>query len=193
MAEHRRHRREPAVSGACCCGAVWGTYVDTLFGVFQSRVPHEADFACYWHEKAREKIAAGETVRAGLLANESIRVGANRRLLERIKTGGDIFLAWSDEPWVLAGAGVRISFVGFDNGSETDRMLDGHPVTQINANLTAGIDLNACATSDREPGHRVPGSSQGAGPSKSRPRPRPRCWRHTTQTVDRIEMSCAPG
>ena len=42
---------------------------------------------------------------------------SGRRVLERIKASGDIFLAWSDEPWVLDGANVHISFVGFDDGS----------------------------------------------------------------------------
>jgi type II restriction/modification system DNA methylase subunit YeeA len=36
---------------------------------------------------------------------------------------------------------VHVSIVGYDNGSEPSRTLDGHPVTAINANLTAGLDL----------------------------------------------------
>ena len=35
----------------------------------------------YWHEKARAQIAAGRTRRAGLLATQGIRGGANRRVL----------------------------------------------------------------------------------------------------------------
>jgi hypothetical protein len=42
---------------------------------------------------------------------------------------------------VLNGAAVHISFLGYDDGSESDRMLDGKPVAAVNANLTAGIDL----------------------------------------------------
>ncbi len=42
---------------------------------------------------------------------------------------------------MLSGANVHISFVGQDNGSETDTELDGRPVTAINSNLTAGIDV----------------------------------------------------
>ncbi|HMC03083.1 MAG TPA: hypothetical protein VKI23_03080, partial [Cellulomonadaceae bacterium] len=39
------------------------------------------------------------------------------------------------------GANVHISFVGQDNGSDSDRELDGQPVATINADLSAGLDL----------------------------------------------------
>lgn len=116
-------------------------YVDAMFRVYAGRVPAEADLVCYWHEKARAMIAAGKVRRVGLLATQGIRGGANRRVLERIKETGDIFLAYSDREWVLEGAAVHVSIVGFDNGAETHRTLDGEPVASINANLTAGTDL----------------------------------------------------
>src|SRR5207249_1821473 len=34
-------------------------YVDALFRVYGGRVPHEADFVTYWHEKARAMVEAG--------------------------------------------------------------------------------------------------------------------------------------
>ena len=116
-------------------------YVDALYAVYGSRLPGMSDFSSYWHEKARAAIEVGHSRRAGLLATQSIRGGANRRVLERVKSTGDIFFARSDEPWVLAGANVHISFVGQDNGMETDRELDGRGVDDINPNLTQGIDL----------------------------------------------------
>jgi type II restriction/modification system DNA methylase subunit YeeA len=116
-------------------------YVDDLFGVYSGRVPAEADLVCYWYEKARAMVADGKVKRVGLLATQGIRGGANRRVLERIKESGDIFLAYSDREWVLEGAAVHVSIIGFDNGSETQKILDGKPVSKINANLTGGIDL----------------------------------------------------
>lgn len=116
-------------------------YVDALFAVYRDRVPREADLVTYWHEKARAMVEAGRVQRVGLLATQGIRGGANRRVLERIKETGDIFMAWPDEPWVVEGAAVHVSFVGHDNGSEHERTLDGQPVAVINANLTAGVDL----------------------------------------------------
>ena len=58
-----------------------------------------------------------------------------------VKETGDIHLAWSDHPWVLEGAAVHVSIVAFDNGTETERVLDGERVSVINANLTSGEDL----------------------------------------------------
>ena len=109
--------------------------------MYEGRVAGAADLACYWFDKARSAIAAGKTKRAGLLATQGIRGGASRRVLQRIKDTGDIFMALSDHPWVLEGAAVHISIVGFDDGSESNRELDGYPVAAINANLTAGVDL----------------------------------------------------
>ncbi|MBF6605993.1 MAG: class I SAM-dependent DNA methyltransferase, partial [Chloroflexi bacterium] len=116
-------------------------YVEALYSVFGDRLPGMSDLSSYWHEKARAQITAGPTKRAGLLATQSIRGGANRRVLERIKETGDVFFARSDEPWVLSGANVHISFVGQDDGTENERELDGRGVGGINANLTSGVDL----------------------------------------------------
>jgi type II restriction/modification system DNA methylase subunit YeeA len=115
-------------------------YLEDLFAVYNGRVPRLADLCCYFYEKAREGIPHSVS-RACLLATQSIRAGANRRVLDRVKESGDIFLAWDDEPWTIDGADVRISIVGFDDGTETDKLLDGRPVQSINADLTEGLDL----------------------------------------------------
>ena len=116
-------------------------YVDRLFRLYDGRVPREADLVTYWFERARALIADGRVQRAGLLATQAIRGGANRRVLEGIKGTGDIFMAWSDRKWVLDGAAVQVSIVGFDAGAETAYTLDGEPVKTINANLTSALDL----------------------------------------------------
>ncbi|MHB8959290.1 MAG: class I SAM-dependent DNA methyltransferase [Candidatus Limnocylindrales bacterium] len=116
-------------------------YVDNLFAVYAGRVAREADFVAYWHERAREAIEAGETRRAGLLATQGIRGGANRRVLDRIAETGGIFFARSDDRWVLSGAAVHISFIGQDDGSEVGRELDGRAVSVINPDLTSGVDV----------------------------------------------------
>jgi hypothetical protein len=91
-------------------------------------------------------VETGRAKRAGLLATQAIRGGANRTTLERMKASGDIFFAESDRPWVLDGAAVRVSMVGFDDGSEQWRELDGKQVPAINADLTAGLDLTTKKT-----------------------------------------------
>ena len=116
-------------------------YVDDLFAIYKGRVPHEADLVCYWFEKARSLIAERQVRRAGLLATQGIRGGANRKVLEAIKESGDIFWAQSDRDWILDGATVHVSMVGFDDGIETARLLDDAAVPAINSDLSSGLDL----------------------------------------------------
>ena len=122
-------------------GELGNNVVDDLRALYQGRVPGGADLVCYWYEKARAHIANGKVDRVGLLATQGIRGGANRRVLEQIKQTGDIFWAQSDRPWILDGAMVHVSMIGFDCGLEKTRELDNQPVGAINADLTASIDL----------------------------------------------------
>jgi type II restriction/modification system DNA methylase subunit YeeA len=50
-------------------------------------------------------------------------------------------MAWSDRDWLLDGATVHVSIVGFDDGTQTQRMLDGEAVSVIHADLTCASDL----------------------------------------------------
>ena len=133
----------PFLGGKLLRSNLGDEYVDALFQSYRGRVPAEADIVCYWFEKARAMLEQGKATRAGLLATQGIRGGANRRVLQRIKESGDIFLAWADQPWMLEGAAVHVSIVGFDDGSERNRTIDGAAVESINANLTVGTDLTA--------------------------------------------------
>ena len=116
-------------------------YVDNLRTLYAGRIPGQSDLVCYWFEKARAQIATGKAKRVGLLATNSIRGGANRAVLDRIKQSGDIFFAISDRDWILEGAAVNVSMVGFDAGKETERSLDGQTVQSINSDLTSASDL----------------------------------------------------
>jgi len=131
----------PFLGGSLLRGGLGVDYTETLWSVFDDRLPRTSDLCCYWHEKARDRISAKASKRAGLLATQGIRGQQNRHVLERINDGGGIFFARSDDPWVLSGANVHISFVGQDNGSEAPAELDGIAVERINANLTVGLDL----------------------------------------------------
>ena len=121
------------------------SYVEDLRRLYEGRVPGGADLVCYWFEKARAQIEGSGARRAGLLATNSIRGGANRRVLERIGEMGAIFFAEADRPWTLEGAAVRVSMVGFDGGQEEAKVLDGLPVAKINPDLTGDLDLTAAA------------------------------------------------
>jgi type II restriction/modification system DNA methylase subunit YeeA len=121
-------------------------YVDDLRSVYNGRIIGVVDLVCYWFEKARAMVESGTIERAGLLATTTIRNGASRKILERIQETGNIFWAYSDRDWILDGATVHVSMVGFDNGSESTRSLDGQPVISINANLTTALDLTKAQT-----------------------------------------------
>jgi type II restriction/modification system DNA methylase subunit YeeA len=112
--------------------------VERLFEVYDGRVSREADLVCYWVEKSRAAVAADRTRRVGLVTTNSIRGGANRKVLDRIVAESWLFEAWSDEPWVIDGAAVRVSLICFGQG-EDPLHLDGRSVAQINADLTAGV------------------------------------------------------
>ena len=119
-------------------------YVDCLRREFKGRVPGGADLVTYWFERAREQIEAGQCQAAGLVATNSIRGGANRKVLDRIVASTRIFEAWSDEPWVNEGAAVRVSLLCFGglNGDVAVSRLDGAEVASIHADLSAGDGLN---------------------------------------------------
>jgi type II restriction/modification system DNA methylase subunit YeeA len=115
-------------------------YCEGLQKAYKGRVPGSADLCCYWFAKAAGQVAENKCRRAGLLATQAIRGGANREVLAAIKRIGNIFFAISDRDWILGGANVHVSMVGFDNGSEAERTLDGKTVPEIHSNLTAATD-----------------------------------------------------
>lgn len=107
-------------------------------------VPGGVDLVCYWFAKAWAMMAAGKLERAGLVATNSIRGGANREVLRRIVDRGQIYDAWSDEDWTVDGAAVRVSLISYDRGTLSVSMLNGSPVTSIASDLTVsdnGVDL----------------------------------------------------
>ena len=127
-------------------------YVSRLRKTYAGRLSAQADLVCYWFEKAGKQIQSGKATRAGLVATNSIRGGANRRALQVATDTRRIFEAWSDEPWVIDGAAVRVSLICFGNAADerlTETRLDGQVVNEIYTDLTAhsdgaaGIDLTA--------------------------------------------------
>ncbi len=115
-----------------------GAYVEALDAVYAPRVPGGADLVCYWFEKSRAAIANQALTAAGLVATNSIRGGANRKVLDAIVQDTRIFDAWADEPWVNDGAAVRVSLVCFGAGRPT--YLNNEAVPKIYADLSAPAD-----------------------------------------------------
>ena len=139
----------PFVGGNRLVANLGEDYVSRMCSVYAGRVSGAADLVCYWFEKAGRQIALGRARRAGLVATNSIRGGANRKALQAATAVRPIFEAWSDEPWVIDGAAVRVSLVCFARGDDPcvfGARLDGQAADEIYTDLTArragvGVDL----------------------------------------------------
>ena len=144
-------------------------YVSRIFAVYEGRVPAEADLVCYWFVKAGEQVGRGRAKRVGLVSTNSIRGGANRRALQAAIEGRPIFDAWSDEPWVIDGAAVRVSLVCFSRAGEgagSQPRLDGRSVDAVHSDLTArrggtGVDLTRVQRLYRNLGVAFMGDTKG--------------------------------
>ena len=115
----------PFLGGKLLNAGLGEDYVSSIFSLYKGRVPAEADLVCYWFVKAGQHVGAGKAKRVGLVATNSIRGGANRRALATAIDGRPIFEAWSDEPWVIDGAAVRVSLVCFGHWTTTGHWNGG--------------------------------------------------------------------
>jgi len=128
----------PFLGGKRLRSVLGDAYCDALFAAYAGQVPAEADLVCYWFARAQQAVAAGRASRAGLVATNSIRGGANRRVLDPLAQAGAITDAWADDPWTLDGAAVRVSLVCWGQRRAAAPVLDGAVVPTIHADLTAG-------------------------------------------------------
>ena len=122
---------------------------DTLPTLYKEFVKGKPDLVCYWFARVAMLMREGKLKRFGFVATNSIRGGTNRNVLDSLVNSATIYNAWSDEPWVIDGAAVRVSIVSMCLNSNTEfqkKFLDGVEVDQIYSDLTArsgseGIDL----------------------------------------------------
>lgn len=117
------------------------SYIAEMYHHFD--LPNTSDLCCYWFELARSAIESRPTIRAGLLATQAIRGQFNRKVMDRIMASTPVFDAWADREWILEGAAVQVSIVCFGGHAESPLHLDGQPVSNINANLSDGVDLTS--------------------------------------------------
>ncbi|MCZ8292522.1 MAG: N-6 DNA methylase [Hylemonella sp.] len=156
----------PFLGGSKKRGELGDAYFEALNHVYADRVPGAADLVCYWFAKALNAIETHGLGAAGLVATNSIRGGANRKVLQAITERSQIFVAWSDEPWVNDGAAVRVSLVSFGHGDGVE--LDGAPVPLIYADLTAPtvagdlLDVSQAHTLSENMGSSFQGASKKA-------------------------------
>jgi type II restriction/modification system DNA methylase subunit YeeA len=128
----------PFLGDKSMIGTMGVEWVTALRLAYERRVPGGADLVCFWFEKAREAVESNKVDRVGLVATNSIRGGANRRILDTIAERFSIFEAFSDEAWSVDGAAVRVSLVCFARVAPSGVRLDGRSVTAIHSDLTGG-------------------------------------------------------
>ena len=153
----------PFLGGKLLRSSLGGAYVESLQRLYGARIHGEADLVCHWFDKAQRLVADSRIDRAGLVATNSIRGGRNRSALDRIVEQGTIYDAWSDEPWVVDGAAVRVSLVCFAAAdAEIHAQLNAKGVSRIYPDLTAGVaDLTKAVKLDRNAGHAFMGDIKG--------------------------------
>jgi len=135
--------------------------VEALFRAYKGAVAPEADLVTYWFAQAKKQLDRGTAKRVGFVSTNSIRGGANRRVLESTTASAPVYEAWSDEPWIVDGAAVRVSLVCFGTGEAT-RRLNGAPVSRINPDLTgSGFDLTTARRLDENLGIAFMGDTKG--------------------------------
>lgn len=130
----------PFLGGKLMLGAMGEDYVRAMRKPFEGRLSEFADLVCYWFDKANKQLDDGRSRRVGFVATNSIRGGANRRVLDDIAARHRFFEAWSDEPWIVDGAAVRVSLICFGEREKGEsQRLNGKVVSEIHPDLTSGL------------------------------------------------------
>ena len=85
------------------------------FGVYDGRVPRGADLVTYWFEKARAHIGDAQSQACRLAwQRKTIRAGANLQgTWSSIAKRAEYSWPGVTEHWILDGAAVRVSIIGF--------------------------------------------------------------------------------
>ena len=153
----------PFLGGKLLRGVLGDKYVEGLQQLYGERVHGDADLVCHWFDKAERLVTDGKVARAGLVGTNSVRGGRNRSVLDGIVERGAIYDAWSDEPWVVDGAAVRVSLVCFaDDAAGLPPKLNGQDAPRINADLTSGIvDLTQAGRLPQNAGVAFMGDTKG--------------------------------
>jgi type II restriction/modification system DNA methylase subunit YeeA len=110
-------------------------YVTTLRKIYEENIPGSANFVCFWFEQARSYLPQSLDLRIGFVATNSMKNKNNRIVLEGIKNIVPIFKVWSDEPWIVDGADVRISIICFGRTDNELYYLDNQVVSEIFSDL----------------------------------------------------------
>lgn len=110
-------------------------YVRNLRSAHTGHVPGGANLVCYWLFHAKELISKNDAARVGLVTTNAIRSGADRKVLELLDKTAELYNAWSDEPWIVDGASVRVSIICASKQT-LPKKLNGVAVENITPSLS---------------------------------------------------------
>lgn len=131
-------------------------YVNALREAYPD-MGESADYVMYWWKKAADAVAAGRTIRAGLITTNTITQGKNRVFIERAaREGAHVTWAVADHPWVedSDGAAVRVTMSVIAKNPPAATLVrvddEAHVVEEIrvprlNADLSAHADVPRAA------------------------------------------------
>ncbi len=113
-------------------------YVRDLRSKYVTEVPGHSDLVCFWLWKGLDALGTRRARRVGFVATNSVTGGNNLAVMKRITEQARIFEAWSDEPWTVDGAAVRVAVVCYEPaGNPISARLDGVEVGSIGPDLTS--------------------------------------------------------
>jgi hypothetical protein len=123
-------------------------YTKNIRQLYAGRVAARADLVVYWFQKATELLIGNQVRSFGLVGTKSIAKRASRAPLDILASEERqlIFNAWTNEPWVVEGAAVRVSIVCALSLIAKARehpsfFLNGQFVSHINPDLSTGTDV----------------------------------------------------
>jgi hypothetical protein len=137
----------PFLGGKSMKRALGEEMTSAIRKVYGGRLAAFSDLVCYWFEKCRAMLADEKADRCGLVATKAIAKNANLPVLLKLSENTKFFDAWSNEPWMVDGAAVRVSLICFarDGQPTNNASLNGQKVDHINPNLTSGTDTSTVA------------------------------------------------
>ena len=114
-------------------------YVRVLRATYADRIPGHSDLVCFWLRKGLDALLTDKARRIGLVATNSVTGGNNLAVMKSITDNAGVFEAWSDEPWTVEGAAVRVAIVCYEcRDVNTAARLNGLEAKRIGPDLTSG-------------------------------------------------------
>lgn len=128
----------PFLGDKVMVGELGEKYTGCVRSIYSGKIPGGADLVVYWIWKGFHSIQKYSTERVGFVATNSVRNGASRKVLDQVVDEIRLIAAWSDEPWTVEGASVRVSLIVFGKADHKNiATLNGKPVKKINSDLTS--------------------------------------------------------